>query len=52
MKRLYKIIIFFLIIFGIGIYYTVKSINNSFLNEDSVEAITVSPSILKLSYNY
>jgi len=49
MKRLYKIIIFFLIIFGIGIYFTVKSINNSFLNDNTVETVSVSPSILKLS---
>jgi len=52
MKRLYKIIIFFLIIFGIGIYFTVKGINNSFLSEDTVETVTVSPSILKVSYTY
>jgi hypothetical protein len=52
MKRLYKIIIFFIFIFGIGIYFTIKSINNTFLSDDTVETVTISPSILKLSYNY
>ncbi len=47
MKRLYKIIILFLIIFFIGIYFSIKSINSSFPSEDTVEAVTFSPKILK-----
>lgn len=47
MKRLYKIIILFLIIFFIGIYFTIKSINNYFPSEDTVETIAFSPKILK-----
>jgi len=49
MKRLYKIIIFFFLIFFIGIYFTVKSINNSFTSEDHIETVSTSPTILKLS---
>lgn len=49
MKRLYKIIIFFFLIFLIGIYFTVKSINNSFTSEDHIETVSTSPTILKLS---
>ncbi|NLP59088.1 hypothetical protein HGB55_12975 [Lutibacter sp. B1] len=49
MKRLYKIILLFLIIFLIGIYFTVKSINNSFSSEDSIESVSISPSVLKLT---
>ena len=48
MKRLYKIIIFFLIIFGIGIYFTVKSINTSFSSEDEIETVSAKPQLLKL----
>ena len=49
MKRLYKIIIFFLLIFFIGIYFTVRSINNSFTSEDRIETVTTTSAILKLS---
>ena len=49
MKRLYKIIILFLSIFLIGIYFTIKSINNSFSSEDYIETVTSNPTILKLS---
>lgn len=49
MKRLYKISIFFFLIFLIGIYFTVKSINNSFTSEDRIETVSTSPTILKLS---
>lgn len=41
MKRLYKIIIVFVIILGLGIYFTMKSINNSFASEDNTEVVTV-----------
>lgn len=49
MKRLYKIIILFFIIFFIGIYLTVKSINNSFVSEDTVEVTDHTPNLFKLS---
>ncbi len=52
MKRLYKIIILFLIIFVIGIFYAVKSINSSFSSENNTETISVSPNVLKLSTIY
>lgn len=48
MKRLYKIIILFIFIFLIGIYFTIKSINNSFSAEDNIETVTYTPKILKL----
>lgn len=47
MKRLYKIIILFLVIFFIGIYFTIKSINNYFPSEDSIETVAFYPKILK-----
>ncbi len=49
MKRLYKIIILFFFIFFIGIYFTIKSINNSFSSEDNIETVTATPNLLKLS---
>jgi len=49
MKRLYKIILLFLVIFLVGIYFTMKSINNSFTSEDTIEIVTTTPSLLKLS---
>ncbi|WP_456376263.1 hypothetical protein [Lutibacter sp.] len=49
MKRLYKIIILFLVIFLAGIYFTVKSINSSFSSEDTIKTVTTTPSLLKLS---
>jgi len=49
MKRLYKIIILFLFIFLIGIYFTIKSINNSFSVDDNIETVTYTPKILKLA---
>ena len=49
MKRLYKIIFFFFVIFFIGIYFTVKSINNSFSSEETIETVSINPSLLKLS---
>ena len=48
MKRLYKITILFIFIFLIGIYFTIKSINNSFPAEDNIETVTYTPKILKL----
>jgi hypothetical protein len=47
MKRLYKIITFFIFIFLIGIYISVKSINTYFTSEDSNETIIVSTKNLK-----
>jgi len=49
MKRLYKIIILFVVIFLVGIFLTIKSINNSFSSEDTVETVSMAPSVLKLS---
>jgi len=49
MKRLYKIIFLFFIIFFIGIYFSVKSINNSFSSEETIETVSINPSLLKLS---
>jgi len=49
MKRLYKIIILFLLIFFIGIFFTVKSINSSFASEDTVETVSLPSTIHKLS---
>ena len=49
MKRLYKIIFLFLIIFLAGIYFSVKSINNSFSSEDTIETVTLNSNLLKLS---
>ena len=43
MKRLYKITILFFIIFLIGIYISIKSINNYFTSEDEIETISVIP---------
>ena len=47
MKRLYKIIILFLIIFFIGIYFTIRSINNYFPSESTIETVAFSPKVLK-----
>ena len=47
MKRLYKIIVLFLIIFFIGIYFTIQSINSSFPSEDNTETIAFSPKMLE-----
>ena len=49
MKRLYKITILFLLIFFIGIFFTIKSINNSFTTEDKVETVSLPSTIHKLS---
>jgi hypothetical protein len=49
MKRLFKITFLFLGIFFIGIYFTVKSINNSFSSEESIETVTINPPLLTLS---
>ena len=46
MKRLYKIIIFFLLIFFIGVYVSIKSINRSF-SVNYKETVVTSYSILK-----
>jgi len=50
MKRLYKIIILFIVIFLVGIFMTVKTINNTFSSEENkVETVSLSSNILKLS---
>lgn len=49
MKRLYKIIVLFVIIFIVGIFLTIKTINNSITSEDSIETVSVNPTVLKLS---
>lgn len=49
MKRLYKIILLFFVIFFIGIYFTVKSINNSFTSEETIETVNLNRPLLKLS---
>ena len=45
MKRLYKIIILFLIIFFLGIFISIKSINKSFSN-NNIETVSINPSLL------
>lgn len=49
MKRLYKIIILFIVIFLVGIFLTVKSINNSFSSDTSIETVSLPSNSLKLS---
>lgn len=49
MKRLFKIIILFFLIFLVGIYFTIKSINNSFPTDNNIETIAYTPKILKLA---
>lgn len=44
MKRFYKISIFFILIFLIGIYFSVKSINTAFSSNTKTESISVKPS--------
>jgi uncharacterized protein YneF (UPF0154 family) len=51
MKRLYKIIIFFIAIFFIGIYISIKSINTFFSEEDSIETVSSTPKILNKVVN-
>jgi hypothetical protein len=48
MKRLYKIIILFFIIFGIGIYFTIRSINSTFSSEEKVETVSATPTLINL----
>ena len=48
MKPLYKIIILFLLIFFIGIYFTVNSINTYFASKDCIEIVTLPTQVLKL----
>lgn len=49
MKRLYKIIFLFVIIFIVGIFLTVKTINNSFSSEDTIETVSLPSNVLKLT---
>lgn len=49
MKRLYKIIILFLLIFFIGIFFTIKSINSSFSTDTAVETVSIPSTISKLT---
>ncbi len=43
MKRLYKIIILFILIFLVGVYITVHTINNTFSSDATSEVIYVTP---------
>jgi len=52
MKRLYKIIFLFILIFLIGVYVAIKSINDSFSDEVTTEIISMNPSILKFKVIY
>ena len=49
MKRLYKIIVFFFIIFIVGIFLSIKTINNSFASEDTIETVSLPSTALKFS---
>ena len=49
MKRLYKIIIFFMLIFLVGILLTIESINTTFSSEDPIETVSLPSTALKLS---
>lgn len=44
MKRLYKIILLFVLIFLAGIYFTLKSMDTAFTPEDKIENISMKPS--------
>ena len=41
MKRLYKIILLFVLIFLAGIYFTLKSIDMAFASEDKIENVSM-----------
>lgn len=43
MNKLYKIIIFFVIIFLMGIYFTIRSIDTTLSTNDKTEVIYVTP---------
>ncbi|MBL4745606.1 MAG: hypothetical protein JKY08_04500 [Flavobacteriaceae bacterium] len=45
MKRLFKIVILFLIIFAIGVVVAIDSIHNTFKDE-SIETVHASPKLL------
>ena len=51
MKRLYKIILLFAVIFITGIYFTIKTINTSFSKQDetNTETVTITPNLLNLT---
>jgi len=49
MKRLYFIIILFIVIFFSGIFLTMTSINNYFSSINEIETVSVNPIILKQS---
>jgi hypothetical protein len=44
MKRLYKIIFFFILIFLAGIYFTLKSMDTAFTPDSNIENISIKPS--------
>jgi hypothetical protein len=48
MKRLYKIILLFVLIFLAGIYFTLKSIDMAFTPEDKIENVSMKPSYFKI----
>jgi len=41
MKRIYKISIFFILIFLIGMYFSFKSINAAFSSDNKIETISI-----------
>jgi hypothetical protein len=47
MKRLYKIIFFFILIFLAGIYFTLKSMDTAFTPDNIIENISIKPSYSK-----
>jgi hypothetical protein len=51
MKRLFKIILLFAIIFITGVYFTIKTINTSFSkqNQTDTETVTVTSNLLNLT---
>jgi hypothetical protein len=52
MKRLYKIIILFAVIFLIGMYFSFKSINEAFSDDTKVEVVSMKPSTSKNYFEF
>lgn len=49
MKRLYIIISLFILIFFVGIFFTIKSINTYFSSKENVEIVSITPKNLERS---
>ncbi|MBE0423817.1 MAG: hypothetical protein IBX66_07745 [Lutibacter sp.] len=49
MKRLYKISFFFLMLLLLGIYFSIKSINAYFSSKETIEVVSLSPNIIKMT---